>query len=191
MTRLMASCLALMLGATMAGAQVSVQSYETPGNLAPTQNRGCITLAQADPGLSPPDLALSVLACARKNRPADAAALWDLMIARGMFDTERVTDKTAHQAVEVLALQTRAELSPTQLSKISAAQKRLVPPGRPAEAAFCAQLQALGAPRHDPTWMTAHGMQAFRAPGKPALARNFNAEKAWKTALNSALRCAN
>jgi len=190
MFRISVLCLALSCAAAIAHAEVNIQRYEAPGNLKPTQNRGCIPLSKADVSLSPADLALSVQACAKNGKASDAAQLLGLMVARGRFDTMRVTDKSAYQAVDVLMMGVMQSLSTGQRGKVMAEFDGLIvrqqPPGFQR---YCAALAGLGAPAHDPTYMIAHGIKAFTGRTEAPLRQPFNAGKAWNDVLRDYMKC--
>jgi hypothetical protein len=164
----------------------NVTSCEQPGNLAPTQDRGCIRLDEADTGMSPADLSLSVVTCGHEGRYEDAAQLYLLVMARGAFDTRRVADTTAHQAISVLQFQIFNAMNQAQNMGIDTAVQAQVAD----MAAFCAVLSSMGPPEYDPGYMIAHGMCAVLDTGRPDLVDGFDAEAAWGEVLRTAMTCA-
>lgn len=168
----------------------SVTDCTTVGNLAPVQDRGCIALAAADPGMSPADLAMSVVACAKGERAGDAAELMVLMLARGLFDTERVADETAHQGLQVLQMQVGSMLTDAEAAAFQEKMRVLTEDRKGAAFAdLCQRMAALGVPAHDPAYMIAHGMNAFTGEGGESLVQGFDAAKAWDRALHEFLSC--
>lgn len=87
----------------------------------PTQDRGCISLDAADASMSPADLGLSIRACAKEDRAEDGAELFILFLARGHFDSLRVADETAHQAISVLGMEIANGLTPAQTDLLNTA----------------------------------------------------------------------
>lgn len=161
----------------------------TPGNLAPTQDPGCIGMDEAGADLSPPDLFLRVIHCLKKARAADAADLYVLMVARARFDALRVTDTSAHQAGSVLVLQLRNSVLRQDLQALQDRLTALGKPGMASWAAFCGRLWATGVPGHDPAYMVAQGMGALPGQGADPLVTGFDAAAAWRTMLSADLDC--
>lgn len=158
----------------------AIQNHETPGNLAATQDRGCIALQQADGSMSPADLALSVRKCIAEDNQQDAVQLFVLMLARARFDTERVADRTAHQASIVLPTTIVQSLQPAQRARFIAEYNSLTENLKgPEFGRLCHDIRALGIPRHDPSYMIAHGMKAVLGKTDNPLVQGFDAEKAW------------
>ena len=168
----------------------SVTDCTTTGNLAPGQDRGCLALEAADVGMSPADLAMSVVACAKAARSGDAAELMVLMLARGLFDTERVADATAHQGLQVLQMQVGTMLTDAEAAAFQE-KLQVMTADRKGEAFadLCERIKALGVPSHDPAYMIAHGIKALTGNGGEPLVQGFNPEKAWDKALHEFLSC--
>lgn len=181
--------LAMMAAGMMTATGVLAQDHVAPGALAPSVDPGCVTVAQADPRLSPPDLALGVLACGKAGNWDGAADLYALMLLRSAFDTRRVADATAHQAGDVLSLQVGESLSDADGPKLADALGRLVDPGTPRRAGFCEAAKAAGAPQHDPGWMVQHGMGAFLGSAGDGLVPGFDPAAAWALVLTEDMGC--
>lgn len=173
---------------TAAGAAAQVTNQTAPGSLQPTVDPGCVTVATADPRLSPPDLALGVLACGREGNWDGAADLYALMLLRSAYDTRRVADATAHQADEVLTLQLGDSLSLEDGPKLADALGRLVDPGTTRRVEFC-KAAAAGVPQHDPAWMLQHGMGAFLGQEGDGLVPGFDPAAAWSAVLDEDMGC--
>lgn len=168
----------------------NVTSCETPGSLAPTQNRGCIGLEDADATMSPADLAVSALACAKANKTTEAAELMALMSARGRFDAERVTDRTAHQGIQVLRYQVSGALPERKAKALQDALNDLLTDLRGKNyTEFCSRVSHLGVPKHDPSYMIAHGIKAFSEDTPDPLVAGFNAEAAWDMVMRDYMKC--
>lgn len=195
MLRSLSFVLALMMVPTACASETtrpggSVTNFETPGNLAPTQDRGCIALPQADSSMSPADLALSLQKCLAKDKYQDAARLMVLMLARARFDTYRVADRTAHQAESVLPMTVFQSLRPAQRNRLSAELDRMAADRTgPEYRALCQEIRALGIPGHDPGYMIAHGMNAVLGRADNPLVAGFNAKKAWADTLRDYIKC--
>ena len=168
----------------------SVTDCTVTGTVPPVQDRGCIALEAADTGMSPADLAVSVVACAKAGRSNDAAELMVLMLARGLFDTERVEDTTAHQGVQVLQMQVGALLTDAEAAAFQDKMQALtVDRTGAAFAALCKRMKALGVPAHDPGYMLAQGMGAVTGEAGAPLVQGFDPPAAWDKALHDFLSC--
>lgn len=168
-------------------AQVTNES--APGNLAPTQNPGCIAVADADPTLSPADLSMSVLDCVAKDEFDKAFELVLLLRLRATFDKKRVTDISAHQAGQVLVMQIGQRMTAEENSAYEKVGPVFGGTGSPRHAAFCALMKEAGPPAHDPSYMVNHGMRAFTDPNVSVLLEGFDPEQAWNDILSDFLKC--
>lgn len=171
------------------GASAQVTSLEAPGNLAPTVDPGCVTMTTADARLSPPDLALGVLACGKAGNWDAAAELYVLMLLRSDFDVRRVADATAHQAGEVLTLQLNDSQSEADRASLGAAIARFADPATTQRDSLCQALQASGVPQHDPSWMIQHGMAAFTGLEGDGLVPGFDPVAGWEAAMRETVAC--
>ncbi|MYM57472.1 hypothetical protein [Thalassovita mangrovi] len=178
------------LMAAPALADINIKNIEAEGNLAPTQNAGCIAMTSAAADLSPADLSLSIMACYRKGQDKRAAKLLALLYARGRFDAARVTDKTAHQAIEVLVINLTNEGGPDWQGRMNTAFTPMTETGSSAHRALCRDLAKLQAPQHSPRYMIQHGIKAITGKGPNPLVANFDAEETWSWVVNSYMRCA-
>ncbi len=174
----------------LAGAGAAqVTKLETPGNLAPTVDPGCIAVTEAVPKLSPPDLGLGVLACAAKDDWDRAVELYILMQLRAEFDKRRVADQTALQAEDVLSMQVTDALPAGGQEKLTVAFERFGGSGGPRHGALCEAARTSGPPDHDPSWMAQHGMAAFTNPDAEPLVPGFDPDAAWAEVLQAYMQC--
>ncbi len=176
-------------GMTASGASAQVTNLEATGNLAPTVDPGCVTMASADARLSPPDLALGVLACGRAGNWDAAAELYILMLLRSDFDVRRVVDPTAHQAGQVLTQQLYDSQSEADRASLEDAIRRFADPGTTQRGILCQMLQTAGVPQHDPSWMIQHGMAAFTGLEGDGLVPGFDPAAGWEQALSETVAC--
>ncbi len=174
---------------TAGGVAAQVTNNVAPGNLAPTVDPGCVTLAEADARLSPPDLALGVLTCGRTGNWEAAADLYALMLVRSSFDVARVEDVTAHQAGEVLSMQVSDALSDADRASLGDALARFSDPAASRKLALCQAAKASGAPQHDPSWMLQHGMGAFLGTDGDGLVKGFDPAAAWDRIIREDMSC--
>ena len=181
---------AVLLGALLLAGPVAARNYAVLGNLEATVNPGCVAAATADPALSPPDLGLGVLACAKAGKMAQALELYILMQLRAEFDKRRVVDKTAWGAEDVLSSSVAQSMGTKRRNALEAEFNSFGGDGSPRHKAFCAGQKQAGAPSHSPRWMVAHGMGAVidgvKGDGtKPG----FKAKQAWSRLLKDYLHC--
>jgi hypothetical protein len=182
--------LALMV-ATPVATPAAARNYEVLGNLEATVNPGCIAAAGADAALSPPDLGLGVLACAKAGQMERALDLYILMQLRAEFDKKRVVDKTAWQAEDVLSSAVAQSMGAKRRKALEAEFNAFGGDGSARHKAFCAGQKKAGAPSHSPRWMVAHGMGAVigdKGQGDGTRA-GFKPKSAWSRLLKDYLHC--
>lgn len=168
----------------------NVTNCTNEGSLAPTQDRGCLRLEEADASMTPPDLVLSALDCDRAGRTGDLAELYLLLMARGIFDGKRVTDVSAPQAIWVLREEFVAQISAAGGDAVQAELERLMgDKSGPDHAAFCARIMAVPAPDYVPDYMIAHGMAAMLDEGADPLVEGFDGLAEWAAVLREEFEC--
>lgn len=164
-------------------------NYRVEGSLASTQAVGCIPLAEAKNTFTPPDLYKGASDCLNKDEYESAAELFALAGIYGRFDAERVSDKTARQAVTVMLMSAFANVSQdkkerfnTVLSRITRADGGL---GR-----LCEHVQRVGMPDYYPSYMILHGIKAFTGdPHDGAIKTDFDPSGVWKNLQAAYLHC--
>ncbi len=164
-----------------------VNNYQTPGNLRAANPIGCIDLAKASNLLSPADIYPGVRACINEGDYTKAVDLLALAGVYGRYDISRVLDRTAHQAVFVIRLNTLSSMTKAQEAALNSAKDVRFKKDSKELLQLCDQVKSIGAPAYKPVYMLQHGMSAFH--GINAEAVNFDAAKAWNTALDEYLHC--
>jgi hypothetical protein len=166
-----------------------VTQLAVAGQLAAKNPVGCVKLSQLDNTRTPPDLYIGVSTCIQQNDYGTAAALFALAGIESRFDAERVLDKSAGQAGQVLIMGTfnaipdekRKEFQKT-VTEFSADPAAL--------AQLCGAVQKIGYPTYYPEYMVLHGINAFTAkPGDGTLAAGFDAPATWNFLLTNYLTC--
>src|SRR5262245_40774695 len=89
-------------------------AYETPGNLTSEKPLGCAPLADVTSEHTPADLYPAMVKCMAEDRVPEAIDLYAIAYTYVMFDIERVTDVSAHQAKPALEAETLRALPPEQ-----------------------------------------------------------------------------
>jgi hypothetical protein len=167
----------------------NVTNMTIAGQLAAKHPVGCVPLSTLDNSRTPPDLYLGVSACILKDDYRAAAALFALAGVESHFDAERVADKSAGQAGQVLIMTTfdalpddkRQEFQKT-VTGLNADPKGMAP--------ICRAIEKIGYPTYYPEYMVLHGIHAFTAkPGDATLVANFDAATTWNFLLTNYLSC--
>ena len=164
----------------------NVTNLESKDNLKSFHHLDCIDVGALTTDDTPADMYPAVRTCINRGDFQRAARLSAIAGAYGRFDTLRVNDVSAHQALQVLQLNNLQSLSPEAKEKFQATVKEIIASNELAE--LYAQARKLGGPTYYPTYMTQHGMSAFTGKGA-GLKENFNAAEAWESSLTGYLHC--
>lgn len=191
MTRPLAA--AVLLAALLCGMAAHAQrvvNIEAPGNLESTRPVGCVSLDTITNQHTPADLYPGIAACIRSGDPQRSVRLFALAAAYGRFDTQRVADRTAHQAMQVLQMNHIGTVPEADRDALNKAMRVLQDPGSEDFHTLCEQVRRIGAPAYHPRYMIQHGIRAFdeHAPGD-GLVKGFQADAAWKKVVDEYLRC--
>jgi hypothetical protein len=180
--------LLLSTAASAAEPKPRITNIEAPGNLTATQPVGCVPLATLTNRHTPADLFPGVRACIEAGDHKGASELYALAGVYGRFDTLRVADQSAHQAVTVLRMGHLAPVDPDLMQSFRAEVPKYFDRGSPELARICVQLRELGEPAYRPDYMLRHGMGAFTGRGG-GIRADFDPEAAWRQALEGYLHC--
>jgi hypothetical protein len=166
-----------------------LKAYEAPGNLESKYDLGCVGAEKLRNKYTPADLYKAVSKCVESNRYEEGAFLFAVAGAYGRFDSLRVEDKTAHQALTALRMRTLGSHDQPKQAAFKEGVRKAV--GTPEGlAAVCKDLVRIGPPDYYPRYMVQHGMGAFRKTGSgDGLVARFDATAAWKQSLDSYLHC--
>ncbi len=171
--------------------QPKVQDYEAPGNMESRYDLGCIKAGEMANKYTPVDLYKALAKCIGAEKYREGAFIFAVAGVYGRFDTLRVTDKSAHDAVSVAAQQALGAIGQDRKEAFLKAVKDTL--GKPDSlAAVCKDIRRIGPPGYYPRYMVQHGMGAFvGSDGGDGLAKDFEAQAAWKMSLDSYLHCPN
>lgn len=159
------------------------------GNLASYQAVGCIPLTEAKNIFTPADLHKGLAECVKQESYDIAARLYLLASAYGVFDAQRITDKTAGQAILALNMNTFSNVPQDKKAKVEGAIKRIAA-DRESLGKFCDEIIKIGAPNYYPSYMIQHGVKAFTGNSDDnALIKDFDAVGVWKKTLANNLKC--
>lgn len=169
-----------------------INNYEAPGNLESKNDLGCVGTEKLENKFTPADLYKAIPACTKKGKYKEGAVLFALAGTYGRFDTLRVTDQSAYQAVTVLKIQAFSAMPPDQQNAFKESVSKTI--GNPdGLAAVCKEIARIGPPNYYPRYMIQHGMGAFTKTGADddGLVKNFNTSAAWQQSLDTYLQCPN
>lgn len=166
--------------------QGAILNLESERNLESPQPLACVPLSDITAQHNPVDLITGVAQCIEQEHYAQAADLYTAAMTYGYYDTLRVSDQTAHQALMVTRMNAFAQAEQADLVALQdAIAARLEVPE------LCQHLTTLGAPQYHPDYMIQHGMEAFSAmpEEKGGLVADFDAQAAWEHALQTVPKC--
>jgi uncharacterized protein DUF3617 len=166
-----------------------VTQMTVDGQLAAKHPVGCIPLGKVDNTRTPPDLYPGVKACIEQDDYRAATELFALAGVESRFDAERVLDKSAGQAGQVLIMNTFNGLPDEKRAKFAKAVTDLAADSA-ALAKTCSSIRTVGYPNYYPDYMVLHGIHAFTAkPGDPTLVSTFDPSATWNSLLATYLNC--
>jgi hypothetical protein len=165
-----------------------IVSIEAKGNLEANAPLGCVDMRSVTAAHTPADMIPGVRICLDSAEYVKAADLLAVFRAFGKFDTLRVADKTAHQAIVVLQGNHLGTAAQEHRAAAQEVLKKFGDPGSAELARLCGYLRAIGPPSYQPTYMLQHGMSAFTGQGG-GLTQGFDAKVEWAKMLDGYLRC--
>lgn len=149
----------------------------------------CVDIARLDNRYLPTGLFLGAAQCVHEGRITEAVEMYALGGIYGRFDTKRVSDKSAHQAVSLALMMTVNALAPEEGNAFKKAISDAK--GNPQRiATICRKIERLGPPSYYPLYMTSHGISNFTGDQqRQALVEGFDARVTWDELLDSYLHC--
>jgi hypothetical protein len=176
----------ILLTACNSTPKSNVSNYNAKGNLESANSSGCVAINQLSNQQNPVDIFNGLNTCMNAEHYSQAAGLYFAGMSYGYFDTKRVSDKTAHQAISVLRMNVFAAQPKDVLDKLQVEIDKISSDN----AGICTLLTDLGAPSYKPTYMIQHGMGAFTGQStKDGLLENFDSVAAWKDSLTTIAKC--
>lgn len=169
------------------GAQ-SVTNYQAEGNLESTHQLGCIAADEVKDIYTPVDLYKGVAACVGSGNLQNGPLLFALAGVYGRFDTLRVADSTAHQAIRMAQMQELGSL-PQEKTDLLRQEVVAIAKDNTRLAVLCARIRQVGPPNYFPRYMIQHGMGAFMPSSGNGLVKSFDPASAWEQSLTSYLHC--
>ena len=185
----MKSLLMFLFSLTFSSLSYSV-NYEAEGNLEKTNDVGCIEISGIKNSYTPADLYSGVSECLKTSKYTEGIYLMFAANAYGKFDSYRVLDKTAHQAIIVLRMNAMGSAPKEKMISFQKKIDELVNKNREAfKVSLCEKIGKIQHPDYYPKYMIQHGMNAFTDKAAPKIDPNFKPELAWEKVLSEYLKC--
>lgn len=166
-----------------------ITNYTTEGSLEATHDIGCADSGQISNGHTPADLYMGLSECLEEGNLENGVLLFALAGVYGRYDTFRVSDPSAHQAMSVLRMTAVDPIDESTRAKFDEILKNTLgsPDGLDR---ICREVRKIGAPDYFPRYMIQHGMKAITGDStKDGLVTDFEPESAWEKSLDTYLHC--
>lgn len=164
-----------------------ITNYEAEGNLESSSTLGCAPADQVSNTHTPVDIFRGLAECLELKDYDRAAFLYSIGMAYGLFDTERVKDKSAHQAISVLRINVLGGSDDSALTKLQNSIDTIMSADS-GSSQICGRLEEIGPPKYHPAYMIQHGMGAFGV-GETGLVDGFQDGAAWSEILETSFSC--
>jgi hypothetical protein len=152
-------------------------NYEAKGNLEAPNPASCVGMEKLTNKQNPADIFVGINECLSKKDYEKASYLFFAALAYGKYDTLRVKDKSAHQAISVLRMNSFSQLSEIEVTELQKSFGALMN-DESQKKKLCDGLQTLGIPDYSPKYMMQHGMSAFTGQGG-GLIKDFDSAQSW------------
>lgn len=180
--------LVMSVGINYVQAQKTI-SLEAEGNLESPNPCNCVEISEITNEHNPADILHGMKKCIEQKEFGKAARLFAIAGVYGKYDSYRVKDKSAHQALIVLQQNILIDVSEEDKNNMIAILELTLKEGSKELKSVCQEIQKVGMPKYHPKYMIQHGIQAFIETDGNGLVENFNSEESWKLALQSYLHC--
>ncbi|MBK8869470.1 MAG: PLDc_N domain-containing protein [Elusimicrobia bacterium] len=171
-----------------------IMRMDAPGNLESLNDLGCVELTKITNKITPADLYKSLAKCIEEGSYKKAAQISAIAGVYGRYDTLRVADPSAHQAVGMLKLVNLGKIGQEKEKFFFDAIKEMAQTSRNIKE-VCGEIRKIGPPNYFPHYMVQHGAQLVYATlsgtalNEP-LVKDFDSKAAWEKSLDSYLHCA-
>lgn len=129
----------------------------------------------------------SIRKCITEKKFESSVQDYMITMAFGVFDTKRVTDKKAHQGLNILHAELMAKISKTEKGKFLADLKKLGD-DKGQMKVTCDRIKKIGFPKYRPDYM----LKLSDGVGKSSadeFVKGFDAAKEWETVLKTFMTC--
>jgi|TARA_B100001964_G_C14134811_1_gene554620 hypothetical protein len=163
--------------AVLANSDEELQTNNSPG---------CLTLLEAETDITPPELAMGLLDCAKSNDVKNAHDLFLIMMVRSIYDSKRVDDLSAGAAVNALKNEVFWQIDSDFFDRMAEFQNSV---DQPYYDNICVILKNKGAPDYYPRYMVLHGINAITGISGDGLKQNFDEENEWINTVDNRFSC--
>lgn len=179
-----AFCAAMYVaGSVSAQDKPNVTYIESEGNLAGKQDLTGITLADVTSEMLPPDLFAASRNHLDNGNLYECGSLFLVAQAFARFDTYRVTDRTAHQGLQVL-VQTHFMDKFDEMKDMMELMTTRVKDG----SGYCDSLRSVGPPTYEPWYMVNHGIKSMSgSEEEPFIKTGY--DSLWNETVNNYINC--
>ncbi|WP_020413739.1 hypothetical protein ACJJIP_20010 [Microbulbifer sp. VTAC004] len=164
----------------------NVTNFQSNGNLEASKPASCVDINELQANQNPADIFAGMKTCLNSENYSDAAKMYYAAMTYGIYDTKRVSDKTSHQGVIVLRMNTLSGLSEQQFSLLQSEINAILESNEQ----VCKALSERGLPTYHPKYMIQHGIGAFTDnQANNGLVENFDSQSAWSEAIDKTVKC--
>lgn len=167
----------------------NAQNNNAAGNLESPKPLACVRLSDVTNENNPADIFNGMRKCMQQKDYKNAARLFAIAGVYGTYDSFRVKDKTAHQALLVLQQSIFFDFSEEEQNSLMSHLEKELEKGSSNLNEVCQIIRKIGAPKYFPKYMVQHGIQAFSDNGGNGLVENFDSQKSFELALKEYLHC--
>ena len=164
-------------------------SIEAEGNLESPNSLECISLNEVKNNNNPADILNGMTKCVQAKEYQKAAGLFAIARVYGKYDTFRVKDKTAHQAILMLQENMFASFDENQIDLIFQSIRKELESNSESLDEICLKIKEIGEPTYHPTYMIRHGISAFTDMKGNGLIEDFDGKESFNLALSNYLKC--
>lgn len=164
------------------------EEIQIPTYLTSTLEPVCIDKNSLTDNYSPVALYPSLKQCVVDGQDEQAIFNYILASAYSSYDTRRVADATAHQAINLIQKHSIWTLSALEQNKFQQKLNAFIDTPELMQSA-CAFVQSVGKPNYIPNYMIEHGVKKLTDENPNGLLSDFSEDSTWASILTSELKC--
>ncbi len=151
----------LILSISINAQAQKIISLEAEGNLESPNPCNCVEISEITNEHNPADILHGMRKCIEQKDFRKAARLFAIAGVYGRYDSYRVKDKSAHQALNVLQQNILMDISEEDKNNIIAELTQTLEKDSKEVKNVCQEIRKVGIPKYYPKYMIQHGIQAF------------------------------